>query len=163
MDQAYIASLSRSAASYASTASYWGGRASDAQGTISSLTPQLQHKRDQLAQANAVNGRLPELTDRNAAVGASLSTLSSQLANMMDDSGASAMITDLDNDFSDPISRAGAACSQLIEVLSQEVASLEGQIASAVSLRQAANANASSALASAAWCNRQIADELARG
>lgn len=163
MDQAYISSLSRSAASYSSSASYWSGRASNAQGTINSLTPQLQHKREQLAKAHAVNGRLPELTDKSNVVGTSLATLAAQVSNMMGDDGATSRITELDDGFSASISRASNACARLIEALRQEVSSLESQIASATSARDTANANASSAASSAAWCNRQIAAERARG
>lgn len=155
-DQAYINSLYRSAANYNSQASYWRGQASAAQSTINSLNPQLAHKREQLGYAQDVESQFPNLKTAIDVMETGTTALGAALLEQLSDNGACSEVYKLDDTYTEHLSAAKSACSQLINQLQQEITSLEQQIASATSQFNSANAKASSAAANASWCYSRI-------
>lgn len=157
-NQAQIDSLYSSASSYDSTASYWSGVASEAQGTINSLNPQLQHKLDQKKKVDHVSGRMGELDNQATTVNNDLQTLGQGIGTQMDgDNGALSTIINIDNDNQTNINTAKSECTKLATKLQQEIDSLRAQIASATETRDNANRKAASARSSAAACRSRAA------
>ena len=156
MDQSYINSLTRSMSTYNSRANYWSGQASSAQATINSLNPQLNHKRDQLAKAQAAQSKFGALTSSKTDFDDQLIDLANALGTQMDDDGATNGIKNLDSDFEGHISAASTACNTLVNSLQQEVNNLQASINNAQSSLNTANSNAASARQSAQCYSQAI-------
>lgn len=156
MDQYYINRLSRSLNYYTNAANQWSEQASSAQATINSLNPQLNHKRDQLAKAQAAQSKFGALTSSKTDFDDQLIDLANALGTQMDDDGATNGIKNLDSDFEGHISEASTACNTLVNSLQQEVNNLQASINNAQSSLNTANSNAASARQSAQCYSQAI-------
>lgn len=121
-----------------------------AQGTINTLTPQLQHKQDQLRIAQEVQGKVSALNGDNSTIDSSLSTLASAFSSDFNDDGANGGIHNLNSTFGGKIGDASQACADLITKLTNEINALQASINNAISTRDSSYSAAASYRSTAA-------------
>lgn len=128
--------------SYESSASWWRTSASQYQDQMNATNAQLTHKRDQLAKANAAKGKVDALPDANQAVSDDLLLLGNTINACMAEPAAPGAAQKVNQDNADAISRAQNACTTLITNLQNEIATLEGNLATQTEGRDYSNGRA---------------------